>query len=145
MIERRVDGVATMTVGMEELLLEDLKPRRVPLVFIDVGPALPRVSNIRIDYLHGIRQALQHLAASPANRLHYRPAELEICCRAKEFLPAVHSGNWAHVRPALDCGGRSHDRRRCCSGRTNLELSESTHGYPLPERHDRHRCDEEGK
>ena len=63
MIERRVDGVAVMTFGMEELLLEDLKVRNVPLVFVDVGPPRPRVSNIRIDYLHGIRQAVQHLAA----------------------------------------------------------------------------------
>jgi LacI family transcriptional regulator len=63
MIERRVDGVAVMTFGMENLLLEDLKLRRVPLVFADVGIARPCVSNIRIDYLHGIRQAVQHLAA----------------------------------------------------------------------------------
>jgi LacI family transcriptional regulator len=63
MIERRVDGVAVMTFGMEELLLEDLKVRNVPLVFVDVGLARPRVSNIKIDYLHGIRQAIQHLAA----------------------------------------------------------------------------------
>lgn len=63
MIERRVEGVALMTFGMEEVLLEDLKLRKVPLVFVDVGPPRPRVSNIRIDYLHGIRQAVQHLAA----------------------------------------------------------------------------------
>src|SRR4030088_507698 len=63
MLERRVDGVAVMTFGMEEVLLEDLKLRNVPLVFVDVGPARPRVSNIRIDYLNGIRQAVQHLAA----------------------------------------------------------------------------------
>ena len=63
MIERRVDGVAVMTFGMEELLLEDLRVRNVPLVFVDVGPALPRVSNIKVDYRHGIRQAVQHLAA----------------------------------------------------------------------------------
>jgi DNA-binding LacI/PurR family transcriptional regulator len=63
MIERRVEGVAIMTFGMEEILLEDLKLRKVPLVFVDVGPPRPRVSNIRIDYLHGIRQAVQHLAA----------------------------------------------------------------------------------
>jgi len=48
---------------MEEFLLEDLKLRNVPLVFADVGVARPHVSNIRIDYLHGIRQAVQHLAA----------------------------------------------------------------------------------
>jgi LacI family transcriptional regulator len=63
MIERRVEGVAVMTFGMEEVLLEDLKLRKVPLVFADVGVAGPHVSNIRIDYLHGIRQAVQHLAA----------------------------------------------------------------------------------
>jgi LacI family transcriptional regulator len=63
MIERRVDGVAVMTFGMEEVLLEDLKLRGVPLVFVDVGPTRPRVSTIRIDYQHGLRQAVQHLAA----------------------------------------------------------------------------------
>ncbi len=63
MIERRVDGVAIVTFGMEETLFDDLRSRKIPLVFIDVGPALPRISNIRIDYQHGIRQAVQHLAA----------------------------------------------------------------------------------
>ena len=41
MIERRVEGVAVMTFGMEEVLLEDLKLRQVPLVFVDVGPPRP--------------------------------------------------------------------------------------------------------
>lgn len=63
MIERRVDGVAIVTFGMEEALFDDLKSRKIPLVFIDVGPPLPRVSNLKIDYQHGIRQAVQHLAA----------------------------------------------------------------------------------
>ena len=69
MMERRVDGVAVITFGMEELLLEDLQLRLLPLVFVDVGPALPRISNIRIDYLHGIRQAIQHLAALRHRRI----------------------------------------------------------------------------
>jgi LacI family transcriptional regulator len=63
MIERRVDGVAILTFGMEESLLDDLRLRKVPLVFVDVGPNAPKVSNIRIDYQNGIRQAIQHLAA----------------------------------------------------------------------------------
>jgi LacI family transcriptional regulator len=78
MIERRVDGVAVMTFGMEELLLEDLKVRNVPLVFVDVGPARPRVSNIRIDYLHGIRQAVQHLAALRHERIAFIAGPLEL-------------------------------------------------------------------
>lgn len=63
MIERRVEGVAVLTFGMEESLLEELRFRKVPLVFVDVAPNMPRISNIRINYLQGIRQAVQHLAA----------------------------------------------------------------------------------
>ena len=69
MIERRVEGVAVMTFGLEEGLLDDLHCRNVPQVFVDVGPRLPRVSNLRIDYQHGIRQAVQHLAALRHQRI----------------------------------------------------------------------------
>ncbi|HYH01409.1 MAG TPA: LacI family DNA-binding transcriptional regulator [Terriglobales bacterium] len=62
MVERRVDGVAVMTFGMEDLLLEDPKFNDVPLVFVDVGPKRRTVSNIRIDYLRGIREAVQHVS-----------------------------------------------------------------------------------
>jgi len=69
LLEHRVEGVAVMTFGMEESLLDDLRLRNVPLGFVDVGPPRPRVSNIRIDYLHGIRQAVQHLAALRHERI----------------------------------------------------------------------------
>ncbi|MDR3436722.1 LacI family DNA-binding transcriptional regulator [Telmatospirillum sp.] len=69
MIERQVDGVAIVTFGMEEALLEHLRFRKLPLVFIDVGPPLPLVSNIRIQYQIGIRQAVQHLASLGHRRI----------------------------------------------------------------------------
>ena len=69
MIERRVDGVAILTFGMEEPLLADLRFRKVPLVFVDVGPHVAGVANIRINYRHGIRQAVQHLAALRHSRI----------------------------------------------------------------------------
>ncbi|MGB7438333.1 MAG: LacI family DNA-binding transcriptional regulator [Candidatus Acidiferrum sp.] len=69
MIEARVDGVAILTFGMEEELLEHLRYRNTPLVFVDVGPKSPRIANIRIDYLAGIRQAVQHLAALRHERI----------------------------------------------------------------------------
>ncbi len=78
MLERRVDGVAVMTYGMEEALLENLKLRDVPMVFVDVGPPRPRVSNIRIDYLHGIRQAVQHLAALRHERIAFLSGPLHL-------------------------------------------------------------------
>lgn len=69
MIERRVDGVAILTFGMEEALLEHLRYRKVPLVFVDVGPNVPGVANIRVNYQNGIRQAVQHLAALRHTRI----------------------------------------------------------------------------
>jgi LacI family transcriptional regulator len=69
MIERRVDGVAILTFGMEESLLEHLRFRKVPLVFVDVGPDAQGIINIRINYLNGIRQAVQHLAALRHTRI----------------------------------------------------------------------------
>jgi len=69
MIERRVDGVAILTFGMEDALLDHLRFRKVPLVFVDVGPNAPGIVNIRINYLNGIRQAVQHLAALRHTRI----------------------------------------------------------------------------
>ena len=63
MLERKVEGVAIMTFGIEEPLLDQLAKRKVPLVFIDVGPDRDGVSVLKVDYHHGIRQAVQHLAA----------------------------------------------------------------------------------
>src|SRR5207248_1716936 len=78
MIERRVEGVAVLTFGMEESLLADLRFRKVPLVFVDVGPHVPHVSNIRIDYQHGIRQAVQHLAALRHKRIAFVSGPLHL-------------------------------------------------------------------
>src|SRR6266550_5517414 len=78
MIERRVDGVAILTFGMEDSLLEDLRFRKVPLVFVDVGPDVPGVSNIRINYQNGIRQAVQHLAALRHTRIAFVSGPLDL-------------------------------------------------------------------
>ena len=62
MIERRVDGVAILTFGMEDALIADLRFRKVPLVFVDVGPQAAGITNIRVNYQQGIREAVRHLA-----------------------------------------------------------------------------------
>src|SRR5271156_6517647 len=63
MLERKVEGVAIMTFGIEEPLLDQLAKRKVPLVFIDQGPDRPGIGVLKVDYHHRIRQAVQHLAA----------------------------------------------------------------------------------
>jgi LacI family transcriptional regulator len=90
MIERRVDGVAILTFGMEESLIEHLRFRKVPLVFVDVGPDVPGIANIRINYQNGIRQAVQHLAALRHTRIAFvsGPPELKSALARREAFKA---------------------------------------------------------
>src|SRR5437879_9208154 len=53
MIERRVDGVAILTFDKEDSLIQHLRFRKVPLVFVDVGPDHPGVANMRSNHLNG--------------------------------------------------------------------------------------------
>jgi len=69
MIERRVDGIAVMTFGMEEVLTNDAHLRSTPLVFVDQSPDDERSSHIHIDYLHGIGKAIEHLAQLGHSRI----------------------------------------------------------------------------
>jgi LacI family transcriptional regulator len=63
MLERHVDGVAVMTFGIEEELVQKLVNHGFPLVFVDAGPELPNVRVLKVNYGEGIRQVVQHLAA----------------------------------------------------------------------------------
>jgi DNA-binding LacI/PurR family transcriptional regulator len=103
MIERRVDGVAILTFGMEESLLDDLRLRKVPLVFIDIGPDVPHVSNIKIDYQHGIRQAVQHLAALRHVNIAFvaGPSHLKSAVTRKEAFQKAMSEIGLEVAPEM--------------------------------------------
>jgi DNA-binding LacI/PurR family transcriptional regulator len=63
MLQRNVDGVAVMTFGIEEGVVQKLVEREFPLVFVDAGPDLPNIRVLKVNYGEGIRQAVQHLAA----------------------------------------------------------------------------------
>ena len=63
MLERHVEGVAVMTFGIEQPLLEELSSRDIPMVFVDAGPPSPLVRALVVDYRKGIREGVQHLAA----------------------------------------------------------------------------------
>jgi DNA-binding LacI/PurR family transcriptional regulator len=62
MLERKVDGVAIMTFGIEELLLDRFAAGDIPTVFIDLGPKTPRSTTLLVDYRQGIYEGIQHLA-----------------------------------------------------------------------------------
>lgn len=61
MLERKVEGVAMMTFGMEEPVLEQLTGRDIPLVLAEFPMKNPRMSTLLLDYHSGIREGVQHL------------------------------------------------------------------------------------
>jgi LacI family transcriptional regulator, galactose operon repressor len=63
MLERKVDGVAVMTFGEEESVLDQLVHRNVPIVLAEFKLDDPKASTILLDYSTGIRAAVDHLAA----------------------------------------------------------------------------------
>ena len=62
MLERKVDGVAIMTFGIEDFLLDRFASDNIPFVFIDPAPSRPLDSVLAVDYRAGIFEGVQHLA-----------------------------------------------------------------------------------
>jgi DNA-binding LacI/PurR family transcriptional regulator len=103
MLERRAEGVAVMTFGVEKPLLEQLAERKVPLVFVDVGPERPGISLLAVDYRHGIQQGVQHLAVlghrdiafiSGPKRLHSAQSRLAAFTSSLEECGIVSNPAW---------------------------------------------------
>ena len=99
MLERKVDGVAIMTSEMDLGLIKELARRGVPLVFMDVGRVGPRMSHVLIDYAHGIRQAVDHVAALGHKRVGFITGPLELHSartRRQAFLDGLRANG---IRP----------------------------------------------
>jgi LacI family transcriptional regulator len=63
MLERKVDGVAVLSFGAEEPVLDELVHRNIPMVLAEFRLEEPKISTILLDYNTGIRAAVNHLAA----------------------------------------------------------------------------------
>jgi len=62
MIERKVEGVAILTFGEEEPVLDQLAFHDIPMVLAEFRLDDPKTSTILLDYTTGIRAAVNHLA-----------------------------------------------------------------------------------
>ena len=99
MLERKVDGLAIMTSEMDLALIKELTRRGVPLVFMDVGRVGPRMSHVLIDYAHGIRQAVDHVAALGHKRIGFITGPLDLHSartRRQAFVDGLRSNG---IRP----------------------------------------------
>ena len=61
MLERKVEGVAVLSFGAEEPVLDQLVHRDIPMVLAEFRLDDPKVSTILLDYSTGIDAAVQHL------------------------------------------------------------------------------------
>ena len=61
MLERKVEGVAVLTFGQEEPVLDQLADHDIPMVLAEFHLKDPKVSTILMDYRTGIHAAVKHL------------------------------------------------------------------------------------
>jgi len=61
MIERKVEGVAVLTFGEEEPVLDQLAQHHIPLVLAEFKLEDTKASTILLDYTTGVRAAVDHL------------------------------------------------------------------------------------
>ena len=85
MIEHRIDGVAVLTFGPDDPLIEFFRDRDVPVFAIGTNSPGRLLKTVNIDYEHGIRQAVQHLAAMGHVRIAFvsGPAQLKTAAMRK--------------------------------------------------------------
>lgn len=100
MMERKVDGVAVMTSEMDKDLTEQLAKQGMSMVFLDVGKVQPKTSNIAVDYVGGIRQAVRHLISLGHRRIGFiaGPSSLKSArIRRSAFLECLRE---SHIAPS---------------------------------------------
>jgi DNA-binding LacI/PurR family transcriptional regulator len=61
MLERKVEGVAVLSFGAEEPVLDQLMHHDIPIVLAEFRLGDPKVSTILLDYSTGIHEAVKHL------------------------------------------------------------------------------------
>lgn len=94
MLERKVDGVAIMTFGIEEPLLDRLSSQGIPMVFVDMAPRKKNIATIHVDYEKGISEAVAHLCELGHRRISFISGPLRLhsaAARLKAFKSAARA------------------------------------------------------
>jgi LacI family transcriptional regulator len=92
MMERKVDGVAIMTFGIQDLLLDRFAAERIPVVVMDVASSHARTAVLSVDYRAGILKGVAHLAALGHTRIGFISGPLRLrsaTTRKQAFLRSL--------------------------------------------------------
>jgi LacI family transcriptional regulator len=71
LLGRRPAGLAVIVSEMDATLIDELSAQPVPVVFYDVGTPRPNITNIRVDYRHGVAHLTSYLYSLGHRRLGY--------------------------------------------------------------------------
>ncbi len=108
-IERKIAGVALMTSELDMSLIDELARKQVSVVFLDLGSAGERMSNLVVDYAMGIEEAIDYLVSLGHRRIAYvgGPARLRSAAKRLEAFrdsverhlpggdpPAIYEGDF---------------------------------------------------
>jgi DNA-binding LacI/PurR family transcriptional regulator len=94
MLERKVDGVAVMTFGEEEPVLDQLVHHDVPLVLAEFRLDDPKAATLLMDYSSGIHAAVKHLVKLGHTKIAFLagPHQLHSAVtRANDFRTAMEA------------------------------------------------------
>jgi DNA-binding LacI/PurR family transcriptional regulator len=82
----QVPGIAILTSQIDPSVMTMLAERRIAAVYLDLGRVDHSISNIVVDYEHGIAEALQHLTDMGHRRIAYigGPVRLHSAQRRKK-------------------------------------------------------------
>ncbi len=96
MLERKVEGVAVMTFGIEEPLLDQLARRKVPLVFVDIRTKAPghQPAQGRLSPRHTPRRPAPGRVGTQRYLIHQRPHETALRAVAPGRLLRFNERVW---------------------------------------------------
>lgn len=78
MVERKVEGVAVMTFGMDEDLLPELSRRGIPVVSVGSTQDLQHATAIEVNHRQGIQEAIEHLGSLGHRAISYIGGSLDL-------------------------------------------------------------------
>lgn len=84
MKERRVDGIAVLTFGMEDCL-KNVVPSSMPIIYAGAQNPVEGIRNLRINYLTGMRDAVRHLADFGHERIGYLSGQLSLSSMKQRY------------------------------------------------------------
>ena len=141
MLERKVDGVAVMTFGEEEPVLDQLVNRNVPIVLAEFKLDDPKSSTILMDYSTGIHEAVNHLVGLGHKKIGFLAGPYKLhsaITRENDFRAAIKAAGLTVQKDwIIEC---DHTLKGGLAGFGRLQaLPARAHCHSLLERHDRDR------